>query len=383
LGAGHELATAGNLLLPLMINCKLPITKLQMAAMRRRNLLIVAVLLAVVAATTTLLLRRGNPPEAARLLPAADAYVYLDLKPLRAAGLFKNPPSMDADYAQFVRDTGFQFERDLDEAAFAVHLGSSAEVANSSAPPETRYSEVFVGRFDGAKLAAYLRRTAAASRPYGNTIVYEIPLPGRTVRVATLGKNLVAASNAEGELAIHRIIDHYGETFGPAGNDLLRRYYRDVPLASVAWAVTRPAANGEQGNARLVLPGGYDLLFPGGTVVVAAVRYLGSVQFRAEALTRNQEDAQRVYEQLRAFLAVARTVEARAQAGSADPDVKSFFDSISVSQTRDRAELNATIPPGLLKKIVSEAPPVTVVAPPPESNPPKAEPQKHRGEKKK
>ena len=119
--------------------------------LRRRNILIVAVVLAAAAFIAgMLLLRRGQAPEAARLLPSADAYLYVDLTPLRTAGLFKNAPSnMDPDYAQFVRDTGFQFERDLDEAGFAIHLPPAAIAANGTTP-ETRYSEVFVGRFDGS-----------------------------------------------------------------------------------------------------------------------------------------------------------------------------------------------------------------------------------------
>ncbi|MBZ5569945.1 MAG: hypothetical protein LAN64_19115 [Acidobacteriia bacterium] len=352
--------------------------------MRWRHFILLAIALLIVAAVVAVLLRRGAPPEAARLLPAAAAYVYLDLKPLRAAGLFKNMPSLDPDYAQFVRDTGFQFERDLDEAAFAVHFPSPTDVANSKTLPETRYSEVFVGRFDGAKLAAFLRRTAATTRNYGNSIIYEIPLPGRTVRVVVLSKNMVAVSNAEGEFVIGEVIDRYRQSF-VGGSDMLRSYYRHVPLASVAWAVARTTSTSEPGNARFVLPGGYDLFFPQGTVVVAAVRYLGSVQFRADVFTRSQEDAQRVSDQLNAFLAVARTIEARAQGGSADPDLKSFFDSISVSQMQDRAELNAIIPPGLLKKIVSEAPPVPVVAPAPlpEAKKSTTEKRRHGGRKKK
>jgi hypothetical protein len=337
--------------------------------MRRRHLIIIVVIALAAGVTATLLLQRGNAPQAARLLPSADAYFYIDLTPLRTAGLFKNAPAnVDPDYAQFVRDTGFQVERDLDQAAFAVHQPSTADLASSGTPPETRYSEVFVGRFDGAKLAAYLRQTAASTRPYRNTIIYSIPLPGRTVRVAVLSKSMVASSNTESDLVIQEIVDRYGETFTGKGPDLLRRYYRHVPLASVAWAVARTASAGQQGNAKFVLPGGFDLFFPPDTVIVAAVRYLGSVQFRADAFTRSQEDAQRVSDQLNAFLAIARTVEIRA--GAADPDLKAFFDSISVSQFPDRAELNATIPPGFVKKIVSE-PPVEAVgaAPQPEKKP--------------
>jgi hypothetical protein len=342
--------------------------------MRRRNIIIVVVVLAALAAgSALLLLRRGYAPQAARLLPAADAYFYIDLTPLRTAGLFKNTSAnMDPDYSQFVRDTGFQFERDLDQAALAVHLPpAAAAAADSRTPPETRYSEVFVGRFDHPKLAAYLRKTADSSRPYGKTLIYSIPLPGRTLRVAVLSKSMVASSNTESEFAIQEIIDHYAETFIGSGPDLLRRYYRHVPLASLAWAVARTASAGQQGNAKFVLPGGFDLFFPPDTVIVAAIRYLGSVQVRADAFTHTQEDAQRVSDQLNAFLAIARTVEFRAQAGAADPDLKAFFDSISISQFPDRAELNAAIPPGFLKNLVSE-PPVEAIsaAPQPEKRPP-------------
>ena len=356
--------------------------------MRRRNviILVVALVVAVAAIATLVLLRRGAPPEAARLLPAADGYIYIDLEPLRAAGLFKNIVNPDPDYAQFVSDTGFQFERDLDEAAFAVHLPPAADLSDSKTPPETRYSEVFVGRFDHAKLAAYLSKTAESSRPYGKTIIYSIPLPGRTVRVAVLSKSMVAASNADSDFVIRSIVDRYGESFG-AGSELLRRYYRNVPLASVAWAIARTASTGQPGNSQFVLPGGFELFFPSDTVIVAAVRYVGSVQFRGAAITRTQDDAQRVSDQLNAYLALARAVEIRAQGGAADPDLKAFFDSISVSQTENRAQLNATIPPGFVKKLVNESPalPMTGAAPAPEQEKKKTAPQsrRHRGKGKK
>ena len=353
--------------------------------LRRRQIVLVVVVLVVIAAaiTTFLVLRRGRPPQGARLLPAADAYFYIDLTPLRTAGLFKSSPeNVDPDYAQFVRDTGFQFERDLDEAAFAVHLPAAVNLTDTQAPPETRYSEVFVGRFDGAKLADYLRKAAASSRPYRNTIVYSIPLPGRTVRVAVLSKSMVASSNNENPLVIQEMVDRYGEDFSNQGPGLLRRYYRNVPLASVAWAVARTASAGQQGNAKFVLPGGFDLFFPPDTVIVAALRYLGSIKFRAQAFTRTAEDAQHVSDQLNAFLAIARTVEIRAQSGNADPDLKALFDSISIIQFADRAELNATIPSGFVKKILSEPPVEAIGAAPAPEKPQTTETRRHKGKRK-
>ena len=347
--------------------------------MLRRNVLIVVLAVVLVASgvVAVLLLRRSTPPQAMRLLPAADAYVYLDLRPLRAAGAFKQMVSPDSDYARFVQDTGFQFERDLDQATLAVHL------ANTGDGGEARYSEVFVGRFNQPKLTAYLRKTAASSRAYRDTTVYAIPLPGRTVHVAVLNRNLVAASNTDGESAILGMIDRYRQTFGMGGSELLRRYYPRVPLASVAWAVARTASAGEQGNSKFVLPGGFDVFLPPETVVVAAVRYLGSVQLRADAFTPTQEDARQLSDQLNAFVALARTVELHAQASS-DPDLKAFFDSVSISQLPDRAQLSATIPPGFLKKIVSETPPSQLLATPTSrEGKSTTETQRHRETKKK
>jgi len=328
--------------------------------MRRRNVVIIAILIAAAGITTAmLLLRRARAPHAARLLPAADAYFYVDLVPLRTAGVFKESPvEFDAEYAQFVRDSGFQFERDLDEAAFAVHLAS--QEPRFARTGETRYSEVFVGRFDDAKLADYLRKTAAFSQTYRGSTIYGIPLPGRTVRVAILDKVTVAASNAETDLPIHQIIDNAKKTLDRRAPELVRRYYKHVPLATIAWAIARTAPAGEAGNARYVLPGGFDLFFPSDTVIVGALRYLGSVELVLSAFTRNAEDAQRVTDQFSAFLTVARAVETRATSG--DPDLKTFFESISVNQYPDHAELKATVPQDFVKKIMTE-PPIESIGP--------------------
>src|SRR5271156_4957944 len=90
-------------------------------------------------------LRKNAPPEAARLLPESDGIVYMDVAPLRAATRFDaHPVKHDPEYQHFVDATGIEFERDLSEAAFALHsmsnpLGPNGPVA---------YSSIFVGKFD-------------------------------------------------------------------------------------------------------------------------------------------------------------------------------------------------------------------------------------------
>ncbi len=350
------------------------------ADMRKRALwLVIAGVVLGAAAVITLLWTRSAAPEPVRLLPAADAYVYLDLKPLRAAGVQLPAVSLEADYQQFVRETGFQFERDLDEAAFAVHLAPTVQL-NASQPQETRYSEVFIARFDPARLTAYLRKLASAVEKYRGLDVYAIALPGRTLRVAIIGPKMVAASNVDGPYVLQGIIDRVRELAPASGPELVRRYYRDLPLASLAWAITETTP-GPQGNSVFVLPGGYQVFFPAGTGVVAALRYVGVVQFTAEAFTANNEQAQRVSDQLSAFVAIFRTLEG-AHAGN-DPDMKAFLEGIHVEQKGARVELSATIPKGFVKKLVAETPGIpAVTAPEPEKKKPNLETRKHRGKKK-
>src|SRR5262245_65413125 len=99
--------------------------------MRRRRLLIAIAVVLVLAAGIGLLvwLRSRSAPEAVRLLPEGDAVIYVNLRPLRTATSLSSLPEAQRapEYEEFVRGTGFQFERDLDQAAFAVHLPGSAQ----------------------------------------------------------------------------------------------------------------------------------------------------------------------------------------------------------------------------------------------------------------
>src|SRR5690348_12321191 len=326
------------------------------AGMRRRVIwALVIVALMVAAGAVVVFVRKSAPPQSARLLPEADGYIYLNLKPLRLANVLKEMPavSLDPEYENFVRETGFQFERDLDEAAFAVHHASG----DLEQAQETRYSEVFVARFDAAKVSAYLRKLAKNVERYRDYEVFAIALPGRTVRVALLGTNLAAASNTDGPYAVQGMIDRYKElSFFAGGPALLKKYYRDVPLASLAWAVVRAAPAAQTNNAALTLPGGYDLFFPASTVIVASVRYVGSVQFKAAAHTSTEAEARRISDQLSAFVAVFRTVELSAQLPAPDPEIKEFFDSLKVEQHQAVTELTATIPHAFVNKLMSEPP---------------------------
>jgi hypothetical protein len=344
------------------------------AAMRRRKFVLIpllVVLAVAVAIAAAVLLRKAAPPEPARLLPTAEGYVYLDLSPLRKAGLLdKLPPIVpEGDYQEFIQQTGFQFEHDLQEAAFAIHVNGGKDAAGR---PENRYSEVFVATFDSQRVAAYLRKLSSSADSYRNREIFNIPRENRIVRVCILGPDLAAVSNLDDPYVIRGIIDRYGKLASPFGGPrMLRRYYRRVPLASLAWAILNVAPSSEK-NTPYVLPGGFDLSFPSDTVSVISVRYLGSTDLKAQIFTDSDENAAHIAEQLNSFLNIFRSLEANASGG--DPDVKTFFDSIEVKANHNEAVLNAELPKGFLKKVLAEPPPTSIT--PEVTAPPPAAPQK-------
>lgn len=326
--------------------------------MQKRNLwLFIALFVIIAFIGTVVVVRAKGEPEAARLLPESEAVIYVNLKPVRLATHFgEKPVSHEPEYEDFVHDTGFQIERDLDEAAVAVH---PPEVASNGNVTETqrRFSEVFVGRFDSGKVIHYLHKISSAVEQYGEHDIFLVPHEGRPVRVSILSVDTVAVSNTTDPANIHHIIDQFHKIAMPfGGSSLLRAHYRDVPLGSSAWAISRLSAPGGQG-ATLPLPGGISFALPAGTVTVASLRYTGSIQFKAEAFTTSEAAAQQLTNSATNFLQLFRAVETSVDPRGPDKDVKTFFDSIHVEQVRDRAVLSAEMPQGFISKILTDAPP--------------------------
>src|SRR5579862_3432109 len=168
--------------------------------MRIRRTLPIALGVVIVGAmlTVAVQLRKDAPPEAARLLPGADAFLYANLSWVRKTNSGKPffPVSHDPDYERFIQETGFDYERDLESVAFAVHYPHDwpgGGTGGSAAEP--RFSEVFIARFDAEKCAAYFKKIATSVENYNSVSIYSIPIAGRTLRIAILSVDTVAASN--------------------------------------------------------------------------------------------------------------------------------------------------------------------------------------------
>jgi hypothetical protein len=347
---------------------------------RRRLLIPLSVLLIVVAVALIVVLRKQAPPEAARLLPGADGFFYINLKWIRtfnATGQLP-PVSREPEYQKFVEETGFQWEKDLDQAAFAIHYPQTWGGGTAGSATETRFSEVFVGKIDSGRLTAYLKKLSSSTEDYRGFDIYNIPYEGRTVRVAILSYDSIAVSNHPDPEVIRGILDRSRKLASPFGGPgLLRRFYRQVPLASLSFAILRvqPEMSSFGGL------GSWSLLFSKPAVAVISGRYLpafkaGALHLRAEAFTDSDMDAQAVTEKISAFLSLFHAAEGSVGGHGTDPDVKTFFESLKVEQAGNRAVLTATVPSGFLRKALTEAPAESVA--PPQAPPAAKEPQKPR-----
>ena len=326
--------------------------------MRIRRTLPIAIAVLVIAAAIAFVvfLRKHAPPEAARLLPGADGFLYVNLNWIRTFNASAQLPAVshDPEYQKFVDETGFQFERDLDEAAFAIHYPQSWNNGTAGAVNEPRFSEVFVGKIDSARLTGYLKKLSPNVENYRNFDIYNIPQEDRTVRVALLSYNTVAISNHPDPDVIRRVIDRSRKLASPFGGpSLLRRYYKKVPLASLAFGILRvePAHMNSLGDTE-----SWSLLFSKPAVAVVSARYLRALHLRAEAFTDSDADAQAITGKAAAFLAIFHAAEGSVGNQGTDTDVKAFFDSLKVERSGERAILTATVPPGFLKKALNEAP---------------------------
>jgi hypothetical protein len=331
--------------------------------MRIRRAFPITLVVVVIAASLTLAvqLRKHAPPEPARLLPGADAFFYLDLGWARRANSGNKLPTVshDPEYDRFLRETGFEFERDLDKAAFAIHYpGSWPGGGTGGSSPEPRFSEVLEGRFQGERLTAYLRQIAQSVENYHSVEIFTIVLEGRSLRVAVLSADSVAASNHDDPAVIRGMIDRSKRLASPFGGpSLLRQYYKYVQLASLAWVVARvdPSAP-EAGVWRTVFSSPATLVVSGSYLSPLHLR-ADAIHLRAEAFTRSPAEARAITDKVNVFVALTRSAETSVGSHGGDADVKAFFESLKVRDEGDRAVLTAVMPFGFLRKMLSGSAP--------------------------
>lgn len=159
----------------------------------QRGLIVIAAALAVACAGAGVYLYRQHRPLAGAsadaapdllsLLPGdAPAVGYADVDALRALrnsplaailGLSSPGPQADREYAAFVRETGFDYTRDLDRVALATWPQSFPPPASGGMIIGNQVLAIADGRFDAQKIKVYALKTGRITE-HGSKSVYEV-----------------------------------------------------------------------------------------------------------------------------------------------------------------------------------------------------------------
>jgi hypothetical protein len=282
-------------------------------------------------------LRSKAPPEAARLLPESDGIIYVNLKPVRAF-FHKDlkPPEHVPEYQQFIDAIGIDPERDLDEAAIALHRMQDPNGPNGP----VAYSMVLVGKITGKQFNAWLDAHAVRRESYAGHTVYSIPSEGRTVRVAQIGYDMVAVSNTPTPEQIHSILDRHSTAAWPfAGSTLLRQHYHEVPLLSLVWGVGQIGLPFSESGAVKVL--GWSLPLEADSTIIASLGWTGSV--RIEEIAPSETVAARQAAALATLVTLARGFTPPLADNAANNGLKELVKTVEVTQKRSRVVVTATL----------------------------------------
>lgn len=164
----------------------------------KRALIAVAIMVCIACVAGAIYLHRARQPMPAasrgpapgildELPPGAPAIAYIDVAALRKlqdsplAGLLgltgtaarEQGERKDRDYAQFVRGTGFDYTRDLDQAAIDFWPRELTPEANEAG--ENPSLAIADGRFDQRKIVSYALRVGGRPETVGGHQRYVVP----------------------------------------------------------------------------------------------------------------------------------------------------------------------------------------------------------------
>jgi hypothetical protein len=143
-----------------------------------------------------------NGPTLVRALPQGQFILYADLTPLRGTGLLG--PSLTArapEYQQFIRESGVDWERDVDELALSI--------SDSAAAAHHTTTLLLRGRF-GTRLRPYL---AAHGKPLGGVAggnaYYFDREDDPPIKVLLMGDGFAAVTSDRRPAALAEIAQRY------------------------------------------------------------------------------------------------------------------------------------------------------------------------------
>jgi hypothetical protein len=186
----------------------------------------------------------GPPPDIlSQLPPDAPVVAYIDAANLRALqnsplaaalGLASPGPQADRDYADFVRNTGFDYTRDLDHAAIAFwpsNFGTSPKEINAN-----RALVIADGRFDQQKISSVSASNGTVTTAPDLSSAIRV-IPGNpTISYEFLAPTRMALGSGDSGILARKLADIYLKRYGTRDPAMQSRIQRvaGAPLFAVA-----------------------------------------------------------------------------------------------------------------------------------------------------
>ncbi len=296
---------------------------------------------------------RGLEEKGFALLPPDALFaVHLDLASLRNNASVQRligqvSPRLESDYADFIKATGFDWERDLDTVDVAI-----------AGPPDQRViNAVLAGRYHREKIDAYLAPRRKSSTFHSSINIDEFTGPsGRPLRIAFLGSGRLLFSNAPGPQPITRMVElsrRSGECLG----DRLRALdvFAHLPRGSQLWA----SADLERGaQVDVPAPGSdasftSDLLKGSRMALASATLTSQQVELRLQAEYTDGAAAERVARGLAGLRSLLKALAERRNASDSTTDWQKMLDQVAVSQNGPNVAVNLKLDAGLFERLLT------------------------------
>lgn len=335
---------------------------MKILTLRRRWVALIALMALALGGLAWWLVRgsRGSGEGRFRLLPADSSLAaHVDLAALRNNALLRRAlasqagPALESDYGEFVRATGFDFERDLDSLALAVSGRAGARSVHA----------ILDGRFNRERLERYSReRRRSAITHRGRSIDEFAGSSGNPFRMSILSDSRLVFSTAAGAGAVIQMIDRAQSLAQSAEGTLQARLqelhvFDHVPPGSQAWIAVDLERAGH-----LNVPSGAssgtsisaDVLRGSRMGLLAAHVGDKQIELRLVAECQNGGEAQRVAQSLTGLRALLAALAAREKDGA---ELARALQSVSVSVEKNAAVANWSFATAWLERLLRDSHP--------------------------
>ena len=291
------------------------------------------------------------------LPPGSTIAVNLDLAGLRNNPMVRRllegqePPQLEREYSEFVRATGFDFERDLDSVSLGISGPEGARVVHA----------ILQGRFNRQKVEHYSRQRRQSTIAHlGHSINLFTGPSGRTFRLAFLAPGRLAFSNAPDQWPIRQMVE-LAERKAPDLEDRLQelRVLDHLPAGTQVWVAAdlkrfwqwrMPVGVGSPGTSL-----GIELL-RGSRMGLLAVR-VGEqhVNFHMVAECDSGEGAQEVARSLLGLQTLLVALAAREDESGLGAELASALERISISVEKNAAVVRWDLEAESLERLLRDS----------------------------